>query len=172
MTWKIVKRKLGRAGGEKQREARQREWDRTYGEGLWEIGYVVDGTFLPQQEALDCIYYQSYAEHFEKHPEDLAELIQTAKALRNPHAVATSGVDLQTPSIYRYLEARELNLSGTAIVEIGSWQGQASHPVSIRLSPLQIACCIDPRLTLESFWQQKKCLAVWEDKIQENVTGN
>jgi hypothetical protein len=26
--WKIVERKLGRAGGEKQRAARQLEWDR------------------------------------------------------------------------------------------------------------------------------------------------
>ena len=31
MSWKVVERKIGRAGGVKQRNARQREWDRKYG---------------------------------------------------------------------------------------------------------------------------------------------
>ena len=31
MSWQVVKRRIGRAGSEKQRAARQREWDRKYG---------------------------------------------------------------------------------------------------------------------------------------------
>lgn len=99
MPWRVVARRLGRAGGLQQRTARQRTWDRTYGEGMWAIGYAVDGEFLTQEEALETIYYRSYAEHFRRHPADLEELVHTAKVLRNPHAEATTGVDLQVPAI-------------------------------------------------------------------------
>ena len=30
MGWRIVERRIGKAGGEKQRAGRQREWDRKY----------------------------------------------------------------------------------------------------------------------------------------------
>jgi hypothetical protein len=43
MPWKVVERKIGRAGGVQQRTARQRGWDQRYGEGQWAVGYVVDG---------------------------------------------------------------------------------------------------------------------------------
>lgn len=163
MGWKVIKRKLGRAGGFKQRTARQREWDRTYGEGNWAIGYVIDGEFVLQEEAIETIYYQSYVEHFEQNPEDLQELIGLAKTLRNPHAEATTGVDLQVPAIMDYLERQGLALQGEEVVDIGSWQGQASHPISIRLSPLTIKVTGKPNMTLEKFWQSKKCLAVWDN---------
>jgi hypothetical protein len=32
MPWEVVERKIGRAGGVKQRMARQREWDEKYGD--------------------------------------------------------------------------------------------------------------------------------------------
>ena len=48
-------------------------------------------------------------------------------------------------------------------MDIGSWAGEASHPIRIRLSPLHIKATGDPKMTLEQFWQKKKCLAVWED---------
>jgi hypothetical protein len=163
MPWRVVERRIGRAGGREQRTARQREWDRQYGEGNWQVGYVIDGTFVPQEEALESVYYRSYEEHFAAHPEDLEELIGLAKTLRNPHAEATTGVDLQVPAIMTYLERRGLHLRGTEVVDIGSWQGRASHPISIRLSPLHIQASGEPKLTLEQFWQKKKCLAVWED---------
>jgi hypothetical protein len=41
MPWRILERKIGKAGGIKRRTARQREWDRKYGD--WAIGYVIDG---------------------------------------------------------------------------------------------------------------------------------
>jgi hypothetical protein len=163
MPWKIVERKIGRAGGLGQRSARQREWDRKYGEGNWAIGYVLDGDFVPQEEALESVYYLSYEEHFAAHPEDLDELLHLAKSLRNPHAEATTGVDLQTPAILSYLQRHNLALQGTEIVDIGSWNGSSSHPISVRLSPLHIKCCINPKITLEKFWQDKKCLAIWAD---------
>ncbi len=164
MAWTIVERKIGRAGGVKHRTARQREWDEKYGDGNWAVGYVVGGAFVLQEHALESIYNRSYEEHFATHPEDLEELIRLAKSLRNPHAEATTGVDLQIPAIMTYLERHGLQFQGTEVVDIGSWQGQASHAISIRLSPLHIVVTGDPKMTLEQFWQEKKCLAVWEDE--------
>jgi hypothetical protein len=163
MPWKVVESKIGRAGGVKQRTARQREWDRKYGEGQWAVGYVVDGVFVLQEQALESIYYRSYEDHFAAQPEDLAELIGLAKSLRNPHAEATTGVDLQVPAITAYLERHGLRLLGAEVVDIGSWRGNASHAISIRLSPLHVKVTGDPKTTLEQFWQERKCLAVWAD---------
>ncbi len=162
MPWNVVERKIGRAGGRKQRTARQREWDEKYGEGRRAVGYVIAGTFVLQEHALEPIYNRSYEEHFAAHPDDLEELIRLARRLRNPHAEATTGVDLQVPAILTYLERHGLRLSGTEVVDIGSWKGRASHAISIRLSPLHINVTGDPRMTLERFWQERKCLAVWE----------
>ncbi len=163
MSWKIVERKIGRAGAPKQRQKRQKMWDKKYGVDNWMIGYVIDGEFVFQEDAIDCIYYQSYVAHFEKHPKDLEELLQTAKLLRNPHALASGGVDLQVPAITRYLKENNLELQGMEVVDIGSWNNDASHKISIRLSPLHIKVVGNPKMTLEQFWQEKKCLAVWED---------
>jgi hypothetical protein len=161
--WKIVERRIGRAGGVKQREQRQREWDRKYGEDRWAVGYVIDGAFMLQEQALEHVYNRSYEAHFAAHPEDLQELVRTAKVLRNPHAEATTGVDLQVPAITEYLRRNGHALAGTEVVDIGSWEGRASHALSIRLSPLTIACCLRPDTSLEKWWQNEKCLAVWED---------
>ncbi|HVK03709.1 MAG TPA: hypothetical protein VM490_09550 [Armatimonadaceae bacterium] len=164
MAWQIVERRIGKAGPLKRREARQREWDRKYGEGHWEVGYVIDGTFVSQEEALESIYYRSYEQHFNEHPGDLETLIFLAKSLRNPHAEATTSVDLQVPAIQEYMRRHALSLQGHERVDIGSWEGQASHPISIRLSPLQIRVIGHPKMTLEQFWQDRKCLAVWSEE--------
>ena len=163
MPWQVVARRIGRAGGREQRAARQREWDRRYGEGNWQVGYLIDGDFVSQDDALESIYYRSYEEHFRSHPDDLTELIGLAKRLRNPHAEATTGVDLQVPAILTCLERQGLSLRGNEIVDIGSWQGRTSHPISIRLSPLHIQVVGNAKLTLEQYWQNQKCLAVWEN---------
>ena len=164
MPWEVVERKIGRAGGVKQRTARQREWDQKYGDGNWAVGYVIDGAFVSQEDALESIYNRSYEEHFADHPEDLHELIRLAKSLRNPHAEATTGVDLQVPAIMEYLDRQGLRLIGAEVVDIGSSKGAASHAISIRLSPLHIHVVDDPKMTLEQFWQEKKCLAIWQDE--------
>jgi hypothetical protein len=161
MPWEIVERKIGRAGGIKQRTARQREWDDRYGN--WAVGYVIDGVFVTQEEALESVYYRSYQEHFAEHLGDLDELIRLAKVLRNPHAEATTGVDLQVPAILSYLRRNGLSLTGTEVVDIGTFDGKCTHAISVRLSPLTIKCCGKPRMTLEKFWQDKKCLAVHVD---------
>jgi len=163
MGWEVVRRKIGRAGSPRQRAVRQRGWNLKYGEGNWETGYVVGGDFVSQEAAWETIYLASYTAHFHSHPEDLRELITTAKTLSNPHAEATGGVDLQLPAIRHYLREHNLQLQGTEVVDIGTWQGEYSHALSVRLSPLHIACAIQPRLTLEKFWQSKKCLAIWEE---------
>ena len=162
MGWIVVQRRLGRAGGVKARTARQRDWDRKYGEGMWQIGYVIEGEFINQDDAFESVYCQSYREYFEQHPKDLEELRSLAKALRNPHALATTGVDLQVPAIEQCLQELGLELHGKDVVDVGTWKGERSHPISERLSPLAIPCCLEPRKSLESFWQSKKCLAVWE----------
>src|SRR5258708_2178764 len=120
MPWNVVERKIGRAGSEKQRAARQREWDLQHGEDSWAVGYVIDGAFVLQEEALESIYYRSYEAHFREHPEDLAELLGLAKVLRNPHAEATTGVDLQVPAIMKFLERHGLQLLGQEMVDIGT----------------------------------------------------
>jgi hypothetical protein len=164
MAWKIAERRIGKAGPLKRRLARQREWDQRYGESQWEVGYVVEGEFVSQEAAIESIYYRSYEQHFQKYPADLEELIIRAKVLRNPHAEATTSVDLQVPAIQEYLKRNNLRLSGSEVVDIGSWDGVASHAISIRLSPLQIKVAGNSKMTLEQFWQDKKCLAVWEEE--------
>lgn len=99
------------------------------------------------------------------HPTDLTDLTQTAKVLRNPHAEATTAVDLQVPAILEYLRRNHLSLQGREVVDIGSWEGRASHALSIRLSPLSVRVIGDPKTTLEQFWQERKCLAVWHEGI-------
>ncbi|MEM9980968.1 MAG: hypothetical protein AAF734_00635 [Bacteroidota bacterium] len=126
------------------------------------VGYVIDGAFVSQEEALETIYYQSYVLHFEQHPEDLKELISLAKKLENPHAKLTGGVDLQVPTIMRYLERNKLVLLGKEVVDIGTY-GKRSHKISVRLSPLTIKVVGKSKMTLEKFWQEKKCLAIWEE---------
>jgi hypothetical protein len=128
------------------------------------VGYVIDGDFVPQEEALESVYQRSYEEHFALYPVDLEEPVRLAKTLRNPHAEATTGVDLQVPAILTYLERHGRLLQGTEVVDFVSWQGQSSHPISVRLSPLHIKVVGDEKMTLEQFWQRKKCLAVWEDE--------
>lgn len=161
MSWNIVERKIGKAGDIKQRQKRQREWDNKYGDN-WMIGYKVDGEFISQEDALESVYYASYQSHFKNNPDDLAELISTAKTLRNPHAELTGGVDLQVPAILRYLDENDLKLEGDEVVDIGSY-GNRSHKLSVKLSPLTIKVIGSDKMTLEKFWQEKKCLAVWQD---------
>jgi len=163
MAWSVVERRIGKAGPLKRRTERQREWDRRYGESQWEVGYLIEGQFVTQEEALESIYYRSYEAHFREHPTDLEELLTLAKVLRNPHAEATTSVDLQVPAITEYLRRNGLTLQGREVVDIGSWDGVASHAISIRLSPLQVRVIGNAKMTLEQFWQDKKCLAVWEE---------
>ncbi|MGB1286439.1 MAG: hypothetical protein ACPG7F_07905 [Aggregatilineales bacterium] len=124
---------------------------------------MLDGEFILQELAIERIYYWSYEQHFIRHPADLEELIQLARTLHNPHATATTGVDLQIPAIMAYLAKQRLILQGTERVDIGTWQGQYSHPISVRLSPLHIKVVGSDKMTLEKFWQSQKCLAVWID---------
>ena len=51
MGWRVVERRLGKAGGVKQRAGRQREWDRKYGEDRWAIGYEIDRLQLEREQA-------------------------------------------------------------------------------------------------------------------------
>lgn len=161
MGWRVVERRIGKAGGPKQRAKRQREWDRKHGDN-WAIGYVIDGAFVLQEDALSSVYHRSYEAFLDAHPEEVDELVRTAGSLRNPHAAATGGVDLQVPAIRAYLQRRGRRLEGSEQVDIGSF-GDVSHAISVRLSPLTIPCVVKPEWTLEAFWQKRKVLAVWGD---------
>src|SRR3954468_11026807 len=131
MPWRVVERRIGRAGGVRQRTARQRDWDARYGEDNWEVGYLIEGEFVPQTEALESVYYRSYQEHFAAHPEDLEELVATAKNLRNPHAEATTGVDLQVPAILTYLERHALTLRGRRSIWARGRAGPRTRSASV-----------------------------------------
>ena len=61
MPWKIVERKIGKAGGHKQRAQRQLEWDQKYGEGNWETGYLIDGEFVSQENAFESVERSRFA---------------------------------------------------------------------------------------------------------------
>jgi hypothetical protein len=67
-------------------------------------------------------------------------------------------------AIMAYLDRHGLRLLGAEVVDIGSWKEKASHAISICLSPLHIHVAGDPKMTLEQFWQERKCLAVWVDE--------
>ena len=82
---------------------------------------------------------------------------------RNPHAEATTGVDLQVAAVLKYSGRHGRRLERAEVVDIGTWQGRASHPISVRLSPLHVRVAGDRKMTLEQFWQRKKCLAIWDD---------
>jgi hypothetical protein len=63
-----------------------------------------------------------------------------------------------------YLKRHGLELEGNEVVDIGTWKGKSSHAISVRLSPLQITVIGNMKMTLEQFWQDRKCLAVWFEK--------
>lgn len=56
---------LGKRARSSAGSPEQREWDGKYGEGNWEVGYVLDGRFVSHDEALEAVYYRSYERHFE-----------------------------------------------------------------------------------------------------------
>jgi hypothetical protein len=93
-------------------------------------------------------------------------LIRLAGKLRNPHAEATGSVGLQVPGILTCLGRNGLKLEGSKVADIGTWQGRASHPISVRLSPLHVRLADDPKRTLEQFWQEEKCLDVWSGEAE------
>jgi hypothetical protein len=97
--WGLVEWRIGRAGALRQRTARRRQWDRKYGEGKGEVGHVIGGRFVPQEEARESAFCRGYADHFAAHPGGLEELIGLAGRLRDPHAEATGSVGLQVPAI-------------------------------------------------------------------------
>ena len=82
-----------------------------------------------------------------------------------PHAEATTGVDLQVPAITEYLhQSRSFNYKGGSWLTSARGRAKPRIPISIRLSPLTIRAVGEPKMTLEQFWQDNKCLAVWEDE--------
>ncbi len=162
MGWKVVEPKISRERTFKARATQERDWNQKYGEGKWLVGYIIDGEFVSEEDALESVYYRSYEVHFQANPGELQELIKLANNLRNPHAEATTAIDLQVPIIMSYLQRHSLVLMGYETVDIGSWQGQASHSISLRLSPSQIKYADKPEMTLEEFWLDRKSLAVWE----------
>jgi len=54
-------------------------------------------------------------------------------SLRNPHAEATTGVDLQVPAVMSYLERHGLRLQGAETVDIGSCGGLVTLSAVVKL---------------------------------------
>lgn len=163
---KIIER-IGRAGGKKQREAKQKEWDKKYGIGNWEVVYFYDGKIYTREEALEEFYNKSYFEFLKKNPMVVEELCKRAGTLFNPHSRGTTGIDLQCPSVLAALEKLGKTLNGTEEIAIGTWQNKfgskVSYPqISYTLSPFKIPVWCNPKMNVEKFWQEYKFLAVKE----------
>jgi hypothetical protein len=135
---------------------------RVNGNGDGEVGCFIARRFVPQEEDLKSVYYRSYAGHFSAQANDLDELIAVTGKHRNSYAEATGSVDLQVTAILTYLEQNGLTPEAREVVDIGSWQGRVSHAASVRLSPLHVRLAFDPNGRLAQLWQEKKCLAIWE----------
>lgn len=161
---KVVK-KIGRAGGKLEREKRQKEWDRKYGKGRWEVVYVFDGKVYTRAEALERFYEESYYQYLKNHPKTVEKLCSMAKELYNPHAEATGGVDLQCPAVLKALERLGKKLQGNQRIAIGTYgskSGAKFPDISYELSPFNVPLWCDPHISVERFWQGYKFLAVRE----------
>lgn len=159
----IAVEKLGRAGGPKNRERKQKEWDTKYGKGNWCVVYQYNGKVYTREEALEEFYNKSYYDFLKNNPQLANQLCQMAKELYNPHAEETGGVDLQCPAVYQALEKLGLSLKGKERVAIGVWgtkYGRKYPSISYKLSPFQVPLWCDHSINVEAFWQDYKYLGV------------
>jgi hypothetical protein len=67
MPWRVVERKIGRAGGMKQRTARQRAWDRKHGERQW-AGGAEGGGALPSRDIIQVVPDRKHASFMHSFP--------------------------------------------------------------------------------------------------------
>ena len=164
MPWKVVERKIGRAGGVKQRTARQREWDRQVRRGQLGGRLRHRRRLRPAGRRPGVDLQPELRGTLRRPPRGPGG---TDPPRQEPAEPARRGDDRRGPASagdHGLPGAARASASGTEVVDIGSWKGQASHPISIRLSPLHIQVVGDPKMTLEQFWQERKCLAVWEEE--------
>lgn len=158
-----VVEKLGRAGGPRNRERKQKEWNEKYGEGNWAVVYQYNGKVYTREEALENFYHKSYYDFLKKNPHLANQLCAMAKEIYNPHAEATGGVDLQCPAVHEALEKLGLSLHGDKRVAIGTWgtkYGRKYPSISYKLSPFQVPLWCDSSISVEEFWQDYKYLGV------------
>lgn len=161
---------IGRAGGKAQREAKQKEWNRKYGEGNWEVVYFYDGKIYTREEALEEFYNKSYLIFLQKNPRVLEELCSRAGSIYNPHARYGgdgTNVDLQCPAVECALSVLGKTLRGKEEVAIGTWKAKIGQkavypPISYTLSPFKVPIWCDQKISVEQFWQDYKYLAVRE----------
>lgn len=188
MSYQIIE-KIGRAGGFKNREAVQKEWDNLYGEGNWTVGYVYNNQAYTREEALNTFYNQSYLEFIKNNFKKInSDLIQIASELFNPHAVFTTGVDLQVPAVMNALNQLNVELQGHKKIAIGSFQVKFWNPRNLNiakkynmeisdnriiypeitnfLSPFRVPLMCDKNVSIEDFWQNYKyLLSTLKDKV-------
>lgn len=155
--------KVGRAGGKKQREEKQKEWDKKYGKNNWSIGYFYDNKFYTREEALIEFYDKSYYEFLKKNPKIVEEICKRAKTLYNPHARHTTGIDLQSPSVQKAIDRLGKKLEGNEELAVGVWgtnKGYKYPQISFKLDPYRVPLWCDKTINLESFWQEYKYLVI------------
>lgn len=178
----IVERNIGRAGTKEQAKQKQILWNQKYGEGAWLTGYEVNGKFMTREDAIVEVYNKAYFAFLDQNPKYVTQLVNSAGVF-NPHALFTNSVDIQASTIQEYMNSKGLTFQGQGYIPIGTWQPKHNKdiifkratemglkivgdkisypPISYALSPFNITCLHNPKLSVEGFWQSgSKCLAV------------
>lgn len=180
--YKIVERKIGRAGNRQQIAKKQEVWNKKYGEGNWLTGYEIDGQFRTREFVIREIYDESYFIFLDANPEVVKELVNSG-GVYNPHAILSNSFDIQAATVERYMQSRGLSFEGEGLLPIGSYQPKYNkepvlkkalelglvvqddkivYPkIAYTLNPFNVPCLLNSEESIEVFWQSDiKCLAV------------
>jgi hypothetical protein len=87
------------------------------------VGYVIDGTFVPQEGALESVYDKSYEEHFAAHPADLDEM--SFPAPPDEQGVTTAGYRFSPDLAWVAFERETSDGAGLYLGRVGQPEKEA-----------------------------------------------
>lgn len=128
---------------------RNEEWikrDALYGQGSWEMGWLVEGKYLQYPEVCQ-LYGDAYYRYFQMRPELLDYLVEIASDVYDyDPADIGAGLDfskrgdvvthIQDTAIRRCVKRFSRQFKGDKLLQIRDRAGE--HPLSIALSPGQV----------------------------------
>ena len=148
-------------------EKRFQHWDKTYGEGNWAMGYEVQGKFIPEEEIMPIICYNSYKAHFEKFPKQLETMLELAGDISYLGAHNNKYVvDYYAPAIKKYVEENGLAFKGEDGLFIGFSSKLQLPSISEALAPRNVNCSIMRGLTLSDFEQRFRYIGFDADQLR------